>query len=112
MIYIASPYSHPDPVIMRTRFLLAQEYCAALINQGEFPYSPIVHCHEMALRYKLPTDFEYWRNYNLDMLRRADSMTVMTIPGWEESVGVKAETAAARAVNLPVFYMSVEAWRA
>lgn len=101
MFYLASPYSHSDPLIMRTRFLLAEQATARMLNAGKFVYSPIVHCHELAQRYSLRTDFAFWREYNIDMLRRADAFAVLKIPGWEESTGVKAESEIARMLNLP-----------
>lgn len=91
MIYLASPYSHPDPLVMKTRFLLAEQVTAGLLATCQWTYSPIVHCHELASKYKLPTDFNYWKAYNLHMLRRAESFAVLTIPGWQESKGVTGE---------------------
>lgn len=93
MIYLASPYSHPDPLIMKTRFLLAEEVTACYTRRGVHVYSPIVHYHEMAAKYKFPSDFEFWRKLNFDMLRRADELWVLEIPGWKESKGVTAEIA-------------------
>lgn len=91
MIYLASPYSSPDPLIVRTRFLLTEQCCAALIKRDEFVWSPIVHCHELATRYSLPTDAEFWKRYNFDFIRRADAVYVLKIPGWDESKGVRME---------------------
>lgn len=91
MIYLASPYSHPDPLIMKTRFLLAEQTVAVYTRVGAHVYSPIVHYHELAGKYKLPTDFQFWRRINMDMLRLAADMWVLDIPGWESSAGVQAE---------------------
>lgn len=91
MIYLASPYSDPDPLIMKTRFLLAEQTTAHLINRGLWAYSPIVHCHEMAAKYSFPTDFAFWKTYNFDMLRRADSFMLLTLPSWRASKGCNAE---------------------
>lgn len=96
MIYLASPYSHPEPLVMKTRFLLAEQTTALYTKKGAHVYSPIVHYHEMAAKYKFPTDFEFWKKINMDMLRRAEEMWVLDIPGWMESVGVQAEIAAWR----------------
>lgn len=90
MIYLASPYSHPDELIRRTRFLLAEEFVAK--HFPEHIYSPIVHYHELAIRHSLPTDFETWRRINFDMIRRADEFWILDIPGWEDSKGVTGET--------------------
>jgi len=108
MIYLASPYSHPDPLIMKTRFLLAEQVTAAFLTRRLWVYSPIVHCHELAQRYELPTDFAYWQEYNIDMLRRSDYLTVLTIPGWRESVGVAGEISVARMLSMPVRLVNAE----
>lgn len=108
MIYLASPYSSPDPLIMKTRFLLAEQVCASLIASGEFPYSPIVHCHEMAQKYSLPTDFAFWQRYNIDMLRRADKLFILMIEGWQSSLGVTYERDFAKACGIPTFGIKEE----
>lgn len=106
MIYLASPYSDPDPLIMRTRFLLAEQCTAALLSQRQSVYSPIVHCHEIAQRYALPTDFAFWKSYNFDMLRRADSFGVLRIRGWNTSVGLTAELELASTIGLPIYHFN------
>lgn len=108
MIYLASPYSHKDPVIVKTRFLLVEQCTAALINAGHFVWSPIVHFHEMAAKYSMPTDAEFWKAYNFDFIRRADEMYVLDIEGWQESKGVMMELKVADAMMLPVKFVSPE----
>lgn len=89
MIYLASPYSHPDPLIRKTRFLLAEE-CVAR-NFPKHIYSPIVHYHELANKFSLDTTFTTWQLINFDMIRRADEFWILDIDGWMESAGVMAE---------------------
>lgn len=108
MIYLASPYSSPDPLVVRTRFLLVEQVTAMLMEQGHYVYSPIVHCHEIAAKYTLPTDFEYWKGYNIDMIRRADAFYVLVIPGWQESKGVVAELEFAKTAGLEIGYVNEE----
>lgn len=102
MIYLASPYSHKDPLVVRTRFLLTMQATAALIKQGHFVWSPIVHCHEMAERHTMPTDAEFWKSYNFDFIRRADAIFLLAISGWDQSKGVAMELDLARDLNIPV----------
>lgn len=101
-IYLASPYSHPNPEVMHARYLAVSAECAALLRQHDWTYSPIVHCHELARLHGLPTDFEYWKRYNRAMLSSACSLHILTIPGWEESRGVSSERIMAEAAGLPV----------
>jgi len=108
MIYLASPYSDPDPLMRKTRFLLAREFVAK-----QFPkhiYSPIVHYHELATYYDLPTDFETWKTLNFDMIRRADAFWILDIPGWYESKGVTAEGDFARMCGFDLQLTSGNEW--
>lgn len=91
MLYLASPYSHPDPIVVKTRVLLTMQCCAALIRAGHFVWSPILHSHAMAERESLPIDAGFWGNWSRDFIRRADGLYVLKIAGWEESKGVQAE---------------------
>jgi len=91
LIYLASPYTHKDPQVQQQRYELAMEAVAEFLRQGEFVYSPIVHCHEMAKRHSLPTDYQFWWNYNVDFMDSAQSIYVLCIDGWKESAGVRKE---------------------
>ena len=108
MIYLASPYSHPDPVIKKTRFLLAEQCTAALIKQGLFVWSPIVHCYGMALRFTMPDDAQFWKAYNFDFIRRADALYLLKIEGYEQSKGVMMELKLAAEIGLPVEHVNPE----
>jgi hypothetical protein len=108
MIYLASPYSHPDPLIMKTRFLLAEQCCAGLLRNRQWVYSPIVHCHELSQKFSLPTDFTYWRDYNFNLLRHATAVFVLDIKGWNESKGVMAELDMARQLDISHWFVNPE----
>jgi len=100
--YLASPYSSPDPAIMHERALAAQQATAWLLIRRTWVYSPIVHCHELALAHSLPKDFDFWKEYNFAMLERAQGLIILTIDGWKESKGMTAEIAYARELGLPI----------
>lgn len=106
MIYLASPYSNPDPLVVKTRFFLAEQVTAILMREGLFIYSPIVHCHALAERWSMPTDFDYWKNYNIDFIRRSDKFLILTIPGWEESKGVQGELKFARSAGIKIGHVN------
>lgn len=108
MIYLASPYTSPDPLLRKTRFLLVEQVTAQLIEEGYFIYSPIVHCHAFVEKYALDSTFTYWRQYNIDMIRRADELWVLTIPGYLESRGVTAEIDFARLAGLEIKWVNEE----
>ena len=113
MIYLASPYSHPEEAIRYGRFHRVCEVCAKLMMRGLHIYSPIAHTHPVAVcgeavRAKMPTDFKVWREYDTWFISRVDAVYVLMLDGWKESVGVTAEIEMAREYNIPVKYLTAE----
>lgn len=64
-----------------------------IVNQGINVFSPIVHWHHAAASGGLPTDAEYWAEYNLQFMRASKQAILLDIPGWRESKGVTKELA-------------------
>jgi hypothetical protein len=104
MIYLASPYSHPDEKVREERYLKAMEAVVSLLERMHI-YSPIVHCHHMAIKYAGPTDAEHWREYNEDFIRSSTGIIVLCIEGWKESIGVRMEVMYAVGQGIPVKYL-------
>lgn len=91
LVYLATPYTHPNPDIRELRFIAAERCAAALMKRGYHIFSPIVHCHGLAKKYSMPTDYLFWLTYNTAFLRAAEAVFVLKMPGWEESKGVVKE---------------------
>lgn len=106
MIYLATPYSHPDPKVMEARFDRACRVAGYLMLKGRIVFSPIIHCHPIATRCKLPRDAKYWHRYKQTMLDRASRLVVVMMDGWKESVGVTQEIKMAQQIGLTVCYIS------
>lgn len=104
MIYLASPYSHPNPCVREDRFHAACQAAAALIHHGATVFSPIAHSHPIAL-HGAPTDWSFWEQNDRVLLEFCDEVVVLTIDGWEESIGVQAEIQIARELGKPVRYL-------
>lgn len=107
MIYLASPYSHPNPAVREQRFRAACQATAALLHAGQPVYSPIVHSHPL-VAYGLPTGWEFWSRFDRSLLARCDEVVVLMLPGWEASAGVCDEVRLARALGKPVRYLAPE----
>jgi hypothetical protein len=103
MIYLASPYSHPNHVVREERFRAACQAAAGLLRAGRAVFSPIAHSHPL-VDYGLPTDWEFWQRCNLGHLQRCDEVIVLTLDGWQESVGVQAEIRIAGELGKPVSF--------
>lgn len=104
MIYLASPHNHDDPAIRDWRYEMAMECTARLLNEGKFVYSPIVHCHAMAIKHELPHGFDFWKAFDLHMIDLAEAVYVLQIDGWFESRGVTAEIEYAQGKGIPIVY--------
>jgi hypothetical protein len=107
MIYLASPYSDPDLAVQKYRYDLVAKATGVLLSAGHHVYSPIVHCHQIAIDNSLPTDAQFWRAYNEDMIDRCDSMFVLCIFRWNTSKGVMMEIEYAREIRMPVRYVNL-----
>jgi hypothetical protein len=91
VIYLASPYSHPSTLIRHYRYVDVRKATAKLMLRGEIVYSPIVHGHSIAVAHDLPETHEFWLRHCFGMLSRAKRLAVLTLDGWDDSVGVAAE---------------------
>jgi hypothetical protein len=106
VIYLASPYSHPDPQVREARFEAACRATADLIRAGEAVFSPIVHGHPL-VRYGLPIDWSFWQRFDEEHLQKCDVVLVLQADGWRESEGVKAELALASAFGKRIDYLDI-----
>jgi len=107
MIYLASPYSHPDSDVHEHRYREACYTTASLLRVGHVVYSPIIHSHPL-VEHGLPTDWTFWQQTDRELLRRCDEVIVLTLVGWRESIGVAAEIALARDLGKPVRYLAAD----
>lgn len=107
-IYLGQPYTHAKAAIREQRYFNAARYTASQLRIGQHIYSPIVHCHQLAIDFELPKNFEFWRDYNFSMLRMAKSMHILQMPGWEESLGLNAEIELAETLSIPIEYITEE----
>ncbi len=108
LCYLASPYTHPDPAVREQRFKLACRAAAHLIRSGQSVYSPIAHSHPIC-DYGVASDWRQWEEHDLRCLAICDEVVVLKLEGWEHSVGVQAEIAAARALGKPVSFIEYPA---
>lgn len=107
MIYLASPYTDPNPQVMDERYEAVLDKAAEFFQRGEFVFSPIVHCHLMAYRHKLPKDISYWNNYNTEMLSLCDELCVLMLPCWENSRGIRFEIELASKLGKRISYVGI-----
>ncbi len=107
MIYLASPYSDPDPSVQAMRFEQVCRVVAAYAKEGELFYSPIAHSHHVA-KYGLPGNWEFWKEHDQYMIRACKSFCVLRLAGWEDSKGVTAELRFAKAIGRRISHVTYE----
>ena len=105
LTYLATPYSDPDADVREGRYRAACAIAAVMTARGDLVYSPVAHGHGIALSGSLPVSWDFWQRLDRRMLAACDSLTVACVHGWEESHGVQAEIAAAKALGLPIRYV-------
>jgi len=105
VIYLASPYSHPDAAVRQQRFHDACRATAALLHAGHVVFSPVVQSHPL-VAYGLPGDWAFWERVDREHLERCDDVVVLMLDGWRESVGVQAEIRLATAFGKEVHYVA------
>lgn len=93
-VYVAGPYSKPDPCINTRDAIMAGE---ELLNRGFAPFVPhLTHFwHTM-----FPHNYETWLDLDRQWLKLSDA--VLRLPG--ESKGADKEIADAKEWGIPVFY--------
>ena len=114
-IYVACPYTESSDGKSKAksrdmigRYEAVEKYTASLLKSREAAYSPIVHCHALAIKHDLPKDAEFWMWYNDSMLLQADELFVLGLDGWKDSVGVTHEIQLALENDIPVTYINLD----
>ena len=107
LIYLASPYSHPDPLVRHDRFLLACRAAGWLIRHGITVFSPIAHSHPIAMAVEMGGCFDTWQRHNRRWLEACDELAVLTVEGWQQSRGVAGEMAWAAELGKATTFLEV-----
>mgnify|MGYP001169992247 CR=1 FL=1 len=111
--YLASPYSHDDEEVRIKRYMKVIEVAGSLMKAGEVIFCPIAHScaiehHGMAGQ---RMDGSFWKNQDVPILRHAEKLYVLMLPGWEVSKGIKWEIETAEMLNIPIVYLPNEILR-
>lgn len=109
VVYLACPYTDPDPDVRRRRFEAATKAAAELIRRGEIVYSPITMTHpiDVVLAGEAGTlGSDYWVAFDEAFMEMSTEMVVLQIPGWDRSNGVAREIEYFRNAGKPIRYMT------
>ena len=67
-IYLAIPYSDPDPEVRKGRFELVNRMAVELLEEGFNIWSPISHSHPISLYMDNSNDSDFWCENSLAFL--------------------------------------------
>jgi len=104
MIYLAAPYTHPDPEIVNWRM---ENFCrvdAQLCLQGLITVSPLSK-HFLKDHTDIPLTWEFWKTYSEKLMEKCDALYVIIMPGWDVSEGVLAEIELAKKMSKEIKYL-------
>ncbi len=109
LTYLAGPYSHPNPDIQQQRFEKLTHAAGWLMEQfGWNVFSPITHSHPLHQCANVPGDWAFWKKIDTEYLHMSRRVVVLTLDGWEKSVGVTAELKIAKRLSIPVLFLSIQ----
>lgn len=106
MIYLASPYSHPEKRMRNWRYQAALHFVSQHVNHTPI-FSPIVYSHQF-VDFGHGTSAEYWHTFNSAMMLVCSSLWVLRLEGWDKSIGVAEEIAAFAARDIPPVFVEFQ----
>ena len=108
LVYLACPYSHPDPEVRGARFRAVNQAAAVLVGAGVHVFSPITHTHPLLLTGGLPHGWSYWEEYDRAVLSTCLALVVLQLEGWDQSEGVRGEVSIAGQLGMACYFASPE----
>jgi len=106
-IYLASPYTHHDPLERNDRFKVACWAAGKLMRMGLSVFSPIAHSHPIEVESGEVKGGVFWKKQDVPLLRHADALYVLMLDGWNESSGIAWEVEMADQLNIPVTFVDI-----
>jgi hypothetical protein len=108
VIYLACPYTDPNPAVRKARFEIATAVAADFIRDGHIVYSPITMTHpiDMVLAGASNTlGSDYWVAFDEAFMDMCSEIVVIRLDGWQKSSGVTREIAYFQERNKSIRYM-------
>jgi len=103
MVYLASPYSANPQKNYEDVLRYVKKY---FLEEGIILFSPIIYCHNIKLSAN-HLGIEYYKDFDLMMLSKADELWVLKLDGWETSEGVVQEIEFAKQNGIKIRYIEV-----
>lgn len=109
LVYLATPYSHPNWEVKKQRYKDASAFAAQLMEEGHLVFCPIAHSHPIET-YGMPElkSGDWWLRQDFAILKFCDELIVYQLEGWDTSYGVGKEIEYAKSFGIPVKYREPE----
>ena len=123
MIYVCSLYSNgigslPLPeqkLLLQKRVDYTMKRVYHMLMEGGYPYSPIIHCHDMSFKYDLPKDYDFWQNIDRNAIEHCSEVYVLKMEdefgNWRDSKGISDEVSFAESIGKKVTYFECEDYK-
>jgi hypothetical protein len=101
--YLASPSSHDNPNVTKTRLVKVGKLAALLFKKGIHTF-PVMSATASIAKYGkiIDTTWSHWENLDTNYLSRCDGILISTLDDeWFMSVGMRAEVEFARDNCIP-----------
>jgi hypothetical protein len=106
-VYIAGAYSADNVISVLGNIRNGIRGSVETLMEGYAVFCPWIDFQfSLALREDETLTVEDYYNYSMAWLEVSDALLIL--PGWEQSVGTKAEIARAKELNIPVFYELID----
>ena len=105
LVYVASPYSHPDRGVMQERFEVIHCVTERIIREQTFviPFTPIAYTHQFA-----HIEGVDWTEWDINFLKVCKAILIVQMQGWVVSVGVQKEKNCCQRHGIPIYYSTVD----
>ena len=103
--YLSVPITHLDPEVVKQRCEAATKLCGDFWDAGIYVLSTATH--SAALRehgYLQNTTHDELLAFDIALLKGAAGLYVLTLPGWQESLGVQEEIKFALEHDIDIIY--------
>ena len=108
IIYLAAPYTDPDPAIRQERYERVTEAAMRLVEQDHIVFSPLTHSHPIEVLSSAIRPSDWWCDFDETFMAVCTEMAILPLPGWERSSGVARERAYFEERGRPVWIIEPE----
>lgn len=104
IVYVAAPYSNVKDKnhLMLTIADVSGQYMKD--NPGEYTITGLVHHYACQLHDDIGTDWNFWKDFCEQFIKKCDKLLVIRYEGWDKSFGVAEEIRLANELGIPVVY--------